>query len=50
MTRVQKYGVPGLQFSLNLAPWHGVQETVWLHCDEAQKVGCLRGLEGFPLV
>jgi len=20
-------------------------ETVWLHCDEAQQVGCLRGLE-----
>jgi len=25
------------------APWHGVLETVWLHCDEAQQVGCLRG-------
>jgi len=21
--------------------WHGVLETVWLHCDEAQQVGCL---------
>ena len=20
-------------------PWHGVLETVWLHCDEAQQVG-----------
>jgi len=27
-----------------------VLETVWLHCDEAQQVGCLRGLEGCPLV
>jgi len=25
------------------APWQGVPETVWLHCDEAQQVGCLRG-------
>ena len=25
-------------------------EIVWLHCDEAQQVGCLRGLEGRPLV
>ena len=24
-------------------PWHGVLETVWLHCDEAQQAGCLRG-------
>jgi len=32
------------------APWHGVLETVWPHCDEAQQVGCLRGLEGCPLV
>ena len=24
------------------APWHGVLETVWLHCDEAQQVGCLQ--------
>ena len=32
------------------APWHGVLEAVWLHCDEAQQVGCLRGLEGCPLV
>jgi len=32
------------------APWHGVLETVRLHCDEAQQVGCLRGLEGCPLV
>jgi len=32
------------------APWHGVLETVWLCCDEAQQVGCLRGLEGCPLV
>jgi len=31
------------------APWHGVLETVWLHCDEAQQVECLRGLEGCPL-
>jgi len=28
----------------------GVLEIVWLHCDEAQQVGCLRGLEGCPLV
>jgi len=28
------------------APWHGVPETVRLDCDEAQQVGCLRGLEG----
>jgi len=28
------------------APWHGGLEIVWLHCDEAQQVGCLRGLEG----
>ena len=27
------------------APWHGVLEIVWFHCDETQ-VGCLRGLEG----
>ena len=32
------------------APWHGVLETVWLHCDEARQVGCLRWLEGCPLV
>jgi len=32
------------------APWHGVLQTVWLHCDEAQQVRCLRGLEGCPLV
>jgi len=32
------------------APWHGVLETVWLLCDEAQQVGYLRGLEGCPLV
>jgi len=25
------------------APWHGVLGTVWLLCDEAQQVGCLRG-------
>ena len=25
------------------APWHGVLVTVWLHCDEAQQVGCLQG-------
>ena len=31
-------------------PWHGVLEIVWLHCDEAQQVGRLRGLEGCPLV
>ena len=24
------------------APWHGVLETVWLFCDKAQQVGCLR--------
>jgi len=24
------------------APWHGVLETVWLHCDEAQQVRCLQ--------
>ena len=27
------------------APWHGVLETVWLLCDGAQQVGCLRGWE-----
>ena len=32
------------------APWHGVLEIVWLLCDEAQQAGCLRGLEGCPLV
>jgi len=32
------------------APWHGILEIVWLHCDEAEQVGCLRGLEGCPLV
>ena len=32
------------------APWHGVLETVWLHGDEIQQVGCLRGLEDFSLV
>ena len=26
------------------APWDGVLEIVWLHCDESQQVGCLRGL------
>jgi len=32
------------------APWHVVLEIVWLLCNEAQQVGCLRGLEGCPLV
>jgi len=32
------------------APWHGVLEIVWLHCDEAEQVECLRGLEGCSLV
>ena len=32
------------------APWHGVLETVGLHWDEAQEVGCLRGQESCPLV
>jgi len=32
------------------APWHGVLETVWLHCDEAQQVECQRGWKGCPLV
>ena len=32
------------------APWHGVLETMWLHCHEAQQVGCLQRLEGCPLV
>ena len=32
------------------APWHGVLRTVPLHCVEAQQIGCLRGLEGCPLV
>ena len=32
------------------APWHSVLETVWLHCDEAQEVGCLRWLEDCSLV
>jgi len=31
-------------------PWHGVLEIVWVHCDKAQQAGCLRGLEGSPLV
>jgi len=31
-------------------PWHGVLEAVRLFCDEAQQVGCLRGLEGCPLL
>jgi len=30
------------------APWHGVLETVWLHCNEAQQAGCLRGWESCP--
>ena len=25
-------------------------ETVWLHCDEPQQVGCLRGLKNCPMV
>jgi len=25
------------------APRHGALETAWLHCNEAQQVGCLRG-------
>ena len=29
---------------------HGVLEIVRLHCDEAQQVGCLWGLESCPLV
>ena len=32
------------------ASWHGVLETVWFHCDEAQQVGCLRGWEGCVLL
>ena len=32
------------------APWHGVLDIVWLHCNEAQQAGCLRGLGGCPLV
>ena len=32
------------------APWHGILEIVWLHCDKAEQVGCLRGLEGCPQV
>jgi len=32
------------------APRHDALETVWPHCDEAQQIGCLRGLEGCPLV
>jgi len=32
------------------APWHGVLDITWLHCGEAQQVGCLRGLESCPLV
>ena len=27
------------------ARWHGVLGVVWLHCDEAQRVGCLRGAQ-----
>ena len=27
------------------APWHGALETMWLHCEEAPHVGCLRGWE-----
>jgi len=26
-----------------MSSWHDVLETVWLHCDEGQQVGCLRG-------
>ena len=25
------------------APWHGMLKTVWLYCNVAQQVGCLRG-------
>ena len=32
------------------APWHDVLKTVWLQCDEAQQVGCLREWEDCPLV
>ena len=32
------------------APWHDTLEAVWLHCNEAQQVGCPRGLEGCLLV
>ena len=32
------------------APWHGVLETVWLLCGEAQQVACLQGLEDCLLV
>jgi len=32
------------------APYYSFLETAWLNCNEAQQVGCLRGLEGCPLV
>jgi len=32
------------------AAWQVVLKTVWLPCDEAQQVGCLRELEGCPHV
>ena len=28
------------------APWHGLLETMWFHCDEAKQIGC----QGCPLV
>ena len=31
-------------------PWQGMLEKLWLHCDEAQQVGCLWEWEGCPLV
>ena len=32
------------------SPLHSALKTLRFHCDEAQQVGCLRGLEGCPLM
>jgi len=39
-----------LRIPLVLRPLRRALETVWLQCDEAQQVGCLRVLVGCPLV
>jgi len=33
----------GGQVGTEWSRWHGMLETVWLLCDEAQQVGCSRG-------
>ena len=43
--RLHSMGGWGLSGADVQAPWHGVLETVWLLCDEAQYVGCLRKWE-----